>query len=125
MDKLNSTKFKEYLHQLLKIDYTVGLYKNNEHVIQVSYNHLNSVHNALAFIDLQTGKTFIDRQYTTQNKRVEKIITNILEYCKTYYTLQKNLVWIESEFTYYKNLAQQIYNCKYSLETGLHTQRGA
>lgn len=125
MNKLNSTRFKEYLHQLLKMDYTVGLYKNNEHIIQVSYSHLNSIYNALAFIDLKSGKIFIDRQYTRQNKRVENLIKNILEYCKTFYTLQKNLLWIESEFTFYKNLAQQIYSCKYSLETGLHTQRGA
>lgn len=121
MDKLNSTRFKEHLHQLLKMDYTVGLYKNNEHIIEVSYNHLNSVYNALAFIDLKSGKIFIDRQYTRQNKRVENIIIKILEYCKTFYTLQKNLVWIESEFTFYKNLAQNIFNSKYALNIELHT----
>jgi hypothetical protein len=121
MDKLNSTKFKENVHRLLKMDYTVGLYNYNENIIQISFNHLNSVYNALAFIDLKSGKIFFEWNYSRKNKTVENIIIKILEYMKTYYYLKKDLLWIESELLYFKNLAQKIYNCKYALNIEMHT----
>jgi hypothetical protein len=119
MDKC--TKFRVNLNQLLVMDYAVELYNYNDAGCTISFNHLNSVHNGLAFISFENDYRYVDFQYHKHNKRVEKIINEILDYIKLYYRLRKRFDYIIEEITYYHNLAMQLYNCKYSVEIDKHT----
>lgn len=121
MKKSNINNLKQSLHTLLKMDYTVGIYNNNDNVITLSFNHLNSVYNALASVIIDKKQIIIDYQYTTKNKKVEKIIYKILNYCIDNYKEESDITILEKEILYYKNLAQAVYNSKYSLNTVLHT----
>lgn len=121
MKKSDINNIKQYLHTLLKMDYTVGIYNYNNNVITLSFNHLNSVYNALASAIIDKKQIIIDYQYSVKNKKVEKIIYKILNYCINNYKSELDIQTLEKEILYYKNLAQAVYNSKYSLNIVLHT----
>lgn len=121
MKKSDINNIKQYLHTLLKMDYTVGIYNYNNNVITLSFNHLNSVYNALASAIIDKKQIIIDYQYSAKNKKVEKIIYKILNYCIDNYKSYSDIQALENEIIFYKNLAQAVYNSKYSLNTILHT----
>ena len=122
MDKLNSTKFKENLLKVVRMDYHIQVYNYSDDFFTISFNHLNSVYNGLATININTGKTIIDYQYHTKNKQIEKIIISILEYIRVQKRLRKNYDWIIDTIDYYSELSKTIFKAKYSTSIILHTE---
>lgn len=109
IDKLHKT-----ITSLLKKHYTVEFYTNNNHVIILSFYHLNSVYNGLCYISKESGCINVDFQYHTINKVVKEQIKRIAENVYKLYQLDQ-LPIVISIFENYKPLATQIYNEKYSI----------
>lgn len=110
LDKLHNT-----LSSLLKKHYTVEFWSDNDHVIILSFYHLNSVYNGLCYICKDSGNINIDFQYHRQNKQVKKQLENI---CLRVYWVYKliNLDYAIEILNSYKPAATQIYNENYSIK---------
>lgn len=70
-------KLHRTLNSLLKKHYTVEFWSDNNHVIMLSFYHLNSCHNGLCYISKTTGVYAVDFQHHHYNKIVDKQIEKI------------------------------------------------
>lgn len=85
LNKLNRT-----LNSLLKKRYAVELYNENNYYIVLSFYHLNSANNGLAYIEKNGGKVTIDFQYHHYNKVVKNQLENIGKYITNLYNLKQH-----------------------------------
>lgn len=109
IDKLHRT-----INSLLKKNYTVEFWTDNNSIIMLSFYHLNSVYNGLCYISKESGRISIDFQYHAKNKTVEEQLVRI---CQNVYKLYKlnHLQTVINILENYKPLAKDIYNKKYAL----------
>ena len=104
LDKLNIT-----LNSLLKKHYAVEFYSENDYYIILSFYHLNSVSNGLAYIEKNGDNITIDFQYHRYNKIVKNQIENIGKYIKNLYNLKQQQKAFDI-MKNYKYLYEKIYN---------------
>lgn len=105
-------KLHRTINSLLKKNYTVEFYTDNNFTIILSFYHLNSVYNGLAYINKENGNIKIDFQYHAVNKTVSEQLKRICENVyKLYYLKQFDLAI--NILNNYQNAAREIYNTKY------------
>lgn len=109
IDKLHRT-----INSLLKKNYTVEFWTDNNSIIMLSFYHLNSVYNGLCYISKESGRISIDFQYHAKNKAVAEQLTRICQNVYKLYTLN-NLQTAINILENYKPLVKDIYNKKYAL----------
>jgi hypothetical protein len=96
------------INSLLKKNYTVEFWTDNNSTIILSFYHLNSVYNGLCYISKDSDWMHVDFQYHAKNKTVEKQLYNLCGNIKKLYKLnqlQRGIDVLES----YKPLALEKY----------------
>lgn len=110
IDKLHRT-----INSLLKKHYTIEFYTDNNHVIILSFYHLNSVYNGLVYIYKESGYINVDFQYHALNKTVCEQVKRIAENVYKLYKLnQFNMAILI--LNSYKPAATEIFNNYYSIK---------
>jgi hypothetical protein len=105
-------KLHKTINSLLKKNYTVEFYTDNNFTIILSFYHLNSVYNGLVYISKENGKIKIDFQYHAINKIVSEQITRVAENVYKLYQL-KQFDHAVNILNNYHAAAREIYNSKY------------
>lgn len=112
-----SEKTNRTLKSLLKKDYTVEFWSENNFCFMLSFYHLNSVYNGLVYIHKKDGRIRVDFQYHQKNKTVEKQLKLLSNYLLEFYN-NNNL----DQFKLLLGLniieADKIYHEKYSFFRG-------
>lgn len=108
LNKINKT-----LNSLLKKDYTVEFWSDNNFIIMLSFYHLNSVYNGLCYISKDDGRVRVDFQYHNKNKTVEKQLKYLCENVYKLYNL-KQFEIVKNLLENYHNIAIKSYKEKYS-----------
>lgn len=116
-EKTMIEKLHRTIYSLLKKHYTVEFWNENDHVIILSFYHLNSVYNGLCYINKYNGDINIDFQYHRHNKQVKKQLENICQRVGGLYKLSGLDCAIEI-LNNYKPLANEIYKNNYSILRG-------
>jgi hypothetical protein len=102
-------KIHRTIGSLLKKNYTVEFWTDNNSTIILSFYHLNSVYNGLCYVSKESDWMHIDFQYHAKNKTVEKQLYNLCGNIKKLYKLnqlQQGIDILES----YRPLALKKYN---------------
>lgn len=108
--------FKTNLYNLLKKDVAIEIYNQQDGFIVFSFFHLESVYNGLIWYDIKTHTYNINFQYHAYTKALEKLLTKIMNNIQWF-----NIDYIDKEIKYYRNLATNVFNSKYSMNILLHT----
>lgn len=82
-------KIHRTINSLLKKNYTVEFWTDNNSTIILSFYHLNSVYNGLCYISKESEWMRIDFQYHAKNKTVEKQLYNLCDNIKKLYQLNQ------------------------------------
>lgn len=109
-------QLKTNLYNLLKNDYTIEHWNENNYSITFSFFHLSDCYNALIHY-IPSEKTFsISWGYVTPTKKAEKLLKKLFQ---SFDGLK--IDYILREVDYYRALAKQLFKCKYDLDIYLHT----
>lgn len=110
-------KLHRTINSLLKKHYTIEFYTDNNHIIILSFYHLNSVYNGLCYINKETGHINIDFQYHALNKTVKEQVKRIAGNIYKLYKLNQLQTAINI-LNNYKPAATEIFNKYYSIKKG-------
>ena len=116
----NIVKLRNILQQIINNDYGIEIYDYSENLIILNFYHLNNVYNALCYINLKDIRcNYIDWQYAPKNKKIEKLVIRLGNTIKEL-RIKNNFDFLINEFAHFKELANNIYNSKYSIELNLY-----
>ena len=120
----NIVKLRNILQQITNNDYGIEIYSYTENSIVLSFYHLNNVYNALCYINIKDDKyNYIDWQYAPKNKKIENLIIRLGNTIKALQFSNNNFDFLINEFAHFKELANNIYNSKYSIELDLYNNK--
>ena len=105
-------RLKEKLHRLIRLDYDVCLYTVTQYSVTISFNHINSVYNGLAFIDIN-GNAKIDFQYHSVSKVVYGVIRSILTEIKEIFSIPEYDTLLTGIIETYHEKALKVYDAKF------------
>lgn len=102
-------KIHKTLASLLRKNYTVVFWSENNYCLRLAFYHLNSVHNGLVYISKVDKNISIDFQYHHKNKTVQKQLEFLgANIQKLLYLKQKELLFSILE-NYHKQASDKYY----------------